>query len=136
MIIRLIEKNDINKGLIDLLKQVWFITEINDEVFEEFLNQKNFTYVVELDGKIIGCASLILQKKLIRNGGIAGYIEDVVIHEDFRNKKIGQQLVQKLVEEAKYQNCYKVILSCFTERVSFYERVGFYNESITMRIDI
>ena len=42
----------------------------------------------------------------------------------------------KLTYQDKNKNCYKIILSCFPERVSFYERNGFIQESITMRNNI
>lgn len=135
MIIRPIQKDDIGKGLLELLKEVWYVTEITDEVFDEFINQVNFTYVVEINSEIVGCASLYIQTKIIRNGGKCGFIEDVVVKEKYRGKKIGSMLIQQLIKIAKESNCYKVILSCFPDRVGFYERNGFYNESITMRLN-
>lgn len=136
MIIRPICKEDINKGLLDTLKEVWNITEIKEDLFNSFISQNIHTYVVELNDEIIGCASLYIQTKLIRDGGIAGFIEDVVVREKFRGKKIGSELIQKLIEKGKDLGCYKIILSCFPERVNFYETNGFYNESITMRLNL
>lgn len=133
MIIREVKKEDLNNGVLSTLKEVWHITEISDETFDDFVNNNNHMFVVEINDEIVGCATLHLQKKLIRNGGIAGFIEDVVIREEFRGKNIGSKLIKKLIDKSKEMNCYKVVLSCFPNRENFYIRNGFYNESINMR---
>jgi GNAT superfamily N-acetyltransferase len=93
----------------------------------------NYLFVAKIEDKIIGCATLHLQQKLIRDGGIAGFIEDVVVSEEFRGLKIGEKLIKRLVEKSKELKCYKVTLSCFTERIDFYKRCGFFVENSTMR---
>lgn len=133
MIIRDFQKDDINKGLLETYKEVWFIEEISEQTVDKFLSNDNYMVVCEVDNEIIGTATLHLQKKLIRNGGIAGLIEDVAVREKYRGGKIGTDLIQFLIEKAKNIGCYKVILSCFPERVEFYKRNGFNKESITMR---
>ena len=133
MIIREFKSEDIHKGLLETYKEVWSITEITQETLNKFLSNDNYMFVVEDDGQIVGSATLHLQQKLIRNGGISGLIEDVVVREKYRNQNIGSKLIESLIHKSKELGCYKVILSCFPERVSFYERNGFFNESITMR---
>jgi glucosamine-phosphate N-acetyltransferase len=113
---------------------VWYITEITENTLNEWLSNDNYMIVAEDEnGIIVGTCTLHLQKKFIRDGGIAGFIEDVAVRERLRGKNIGSLLVQKTIELAKDKNCYKVILSCFPERVPFYERNGFIQESLTMR---
>jgi glucosamine-phosphate N-acetyltransferase len=133
MIIRDFQKEDVNKGLLETYKEVWWITEISEATVDNYLDNDNYMAVVELDGEIIGTATLHIQRKMIRNGGVAGLIEDVAVREKYRGNNIGAQLVQYLIDKAKQMGCYKVILSCFPERVAFYERNGFVKESITMR---
>lgn len=133
MIIRQFEKDDVNKGLLETYKEVWWITEISEETINTYLDNGNYMVVAELDGEVVGTATLHIQRKIIRNGGVAGLIEDVAVREKHRGNNIGAQLVQHLIEKAKQMGCYKVILSCFPERVAFYERNGFIKESITMR---
>jgi len=135
MVIRELRKEDLLNGVLPTLKEVWNITEITDETYTEYINNNNHMFVVEVDGEIIGCATLHLQKKLIRDGGIAGFIEDVVIREEFRGNNIGSKLISKLIDKSKELGCYKVVLSCFPDRENFYIRNGFYNESINMRYD-
>ena len=135
MVIRELKKEDLLNGVLPTLKEVWNITEITDETYTEYINNNNYMFVVEIDGEIIGCATLHLQKKLIRDGGVAGFIEDVVIREEFRGNNIGSKLISKLIDKSKELGCYKVVLSCFPDRENFYIRNGFYNESINIRYD-
>lgn len=134
MIIREFQPDDINKGLLETYKEVWFLTEITEQTLQEWMNNDNIMVVAENEiGEIVGTCTLHLQKKFIRNGGIAGLIEDVAVRENLRGQNVGSLLVQKAIDIAKNKNCYKVILSCFPERVAFYERNGFVQESLTMR---
>jgi glucosamine-phosphate N-acetyltransferase len=132
MIIREFSEEDTD-GLLNLLKEVWSITNITSETLNKFHNNDNILFIVEDGGLIIGSLTLHLQYKLIRDGGIAGLIEEVVIKDPYRGRGIGSLLITEAIKKAKSLGCYKIILSCFPERVSFYERNGFNNESITMR---
>lgn len=136
MIIREFVNDDINNGLLDVLKETWFITEISEETLSEWHSSNNHMIVVELDNKIIGTLTLHTQKKLIRNGGLCGFIEDVAVKSEFRGNNIGSILVQEGIKKAGKLGCYKVILSCFDERINFYTRNGFFKESNTMRYNI
>lgn len=131
--IREFEKKDLERGLVKVLQEVWYIIHITDSILEKFLNEKNYLYVAVINNEVIGCATLHTQQKLIRNGGIAGFIEDVAVLEKHRGANIGSELIQALISKAKQLGCYKVVLSCFPERENFYKRNGFVNESINMR---
>lgn len=134
VIIRDFKREDCQNGLLETLKEVWSIDEIKDQTLDEFLLNNNHMVVAELNGEIVGTATLHLEKKLIRNGSTAGLVEDVAVREILRGQNIGYLLIQNLIEKAKHLGCYKVILSCFPERVNFYERNGFFQESILMRL--
>jgi glucosamine-phosphate N-acetyltransferase len=134
MTIREFQKGD-EAGLLEILKETWYITEIQENVLSEWMTN-NYNFVAVEEQEIIGTITLHLQRKLIRNGGLAGFIEDVAVKEKFRGNKIGFLLVQKALEKARDLGCYKVILSCFDERVNFYEKSGFFRECNTMRVDL
>lgn len=133
--IRKFEYKD-KKSVLDCLKEVWSIDNIDDNFLEEYLKNENHLYVILIGEDIVGCATLHLQKKLIRNGCIAGLIEEVVVKEKYRGQMIGEKLIKHLTEEAEKMGCYKIILSCYPERIAFYERCGFSKETITMRKNI
>ena len=134
MIIREFVPDDIKKGLLETYQEIWKIDEITEFTLRDWMSNNNYMIVAENDdGEIVGTCTLHLQKKFIRNGGVAGFIEDVAVREYLRGKNIGSQLVQKALELANEKNCYKVVLSCFSERVNFYKKNGFFEESLTMR---
>jgi predicted N-acetyltransferase YhbS len=135
MTIREFNSEDIHNGLLDVLKETWFITEISDETLNQWLISNNYMFVAEIDNVIIGTLTLHTQKKLIRNGGLCGFIEDVAVKSEYRGNNIGSLLVQEGIKKAKELGCYKVILSCFDERINFYTKNGFFKESNTMRFN-
>lgn len=136
MKIREFNSEDIHNGLLDVLKETWFITEISNETLTQWLMSSNYMFVAEIDNIVIGTLTLHTQKKLIRNGGLCGFIEDVAVKSEYRGNNIGSLLVQEGIKKAKELGCYKVILSCFDERINFYTKNGFFRESNTMRFNL
>lgn len=99
-------------------------------------NKYIHTYVIEYKREIIGTATLHVLKKLIHGGTYVGLIEDVCISKRFSGKGLGKQIIDALVEVAKEEKCYKVILNCSEENVGFYEKCGFEQKEVQMRLDI
>ena len=79
---------------------------------------------------IVGCAKLVLE---IKFGNNKGYIEDLVIDQDHRSKKLGSYLIYKLLECAKKNNCYLCTLTCTEDFKSFYQKIGFTGNKLNMR---
>ncbi|MBN2066560.1 MAG: GNAT family N-acetyltransferase [Candidatus Thermoplasmatota archaeon] len=55
-------------------------------------------------------------------------IENVVTHENFRKKGYGKSIIEKVVEYAKLEQCYKIMLLSSSVRTGahqFYEKIGF-----------
>lgn len=120
-----------------LVTQVWKSSDKKKfkHNFKKCLDNNSIFFIAEFNSIIVGSLMLHLQYKVIRNGAIAGFIEEVVVDELYRGNKIGQKLVNYATSHAFNLGCYKVILSCFPERVKFYTRCGYNQESITMRHD-
>tara|TARA_R110002051_G_C8417957_1_gene451280 strand:- start:124 stop:549 length:426 start_codon:yes stop_codon:yes gene_type:complete len=140
MIIRLGLRADVIH-MYKLLQQEWKMDEnIHDEMklhqFDHCLLNNSTFLVAEENDKIIGMLMLHLQHKLIRNGSRAAFIEEVIVDKDNRGKGIGEQLIKHACNSAMIQGCYKITLSCFENRVAFYERCGFNDESHSMRLNI
>lgn len=93
------------------------------------------TYVARLDGRVVGTAALVVERKFIHRGGKVGHIEDVAVHREFQKRGIGTQLVAHATEEARKLGCYKVILDCFDRLAPFYARLGYKTFNVGMRID-
>lgn len=74
---------------------------------------------------IIGSSTIFIETKLIHNFGKVAHIEDVIVHSDFRGKGLGKLLLDKCIEIAKQNGCYKIILDCSDDNCRFYENCGF-----------
>ena len=85
--------------------------------------------------RVIGCGSLILEKKFIRSLGVAGHIEDIVVKEGYRGKNLGLRLIEVLKLLAEDSKCYKVILDCSDKNVAFYQKCGFEKKGVQMGTD-
>ena len=140
IIIREIEENDLEKGFLESLDFLRKASDIDKNKAKEILRKikqsPNHIIHVAVDGnKIIGSTTLFIEQKFIRDGGLVGHIEDVVVRKDYEGKGIGIKLVMSMLERAKEKNCYKTILDCKDDVKQFYERIGFKHESNGMRYD-
>ena len=109
--------------------------EINSYKFMEYIvNIPKGTeiYVLKYNQCVLGCATLIIENKMIHNFSNVAHIEDVFIRPQFRNKKFGLELIRRLTDIAKNKNCYKVILDCKKELREFYIKCGFESKNIQM----
>ncbi len=106
------------------------------EIFRQRLRAGVLTYVALLEGRVVGTATLLVEQKFIHAGGRVGHVEDVAIHPQFQRRGIGLALVRHLTGEAQKLGCYKVILSCFEDRVPFYQNLGFRPHDVGMRLDL
>ena len=76
------------------------------------------SYTLALDGEeVVGYASLHIYSATLAE------IRSLVIKEGLRGKGIGSGLIEKLLEEAKYQEINKVF--ALTYRDNFFKRLGF-----------
>ena len=139
-IIRELEENDFKKGFLnalDTLKETSNITE--DKALEIFknikLNPKHIIVVAEINEKIVGSTTLLIEPKFIHEGGIVGHIEDVVVSKEFQGEKIGKKIIKYVLELAKNHGCYKTILDCSDDVKVFYEEIGFKYHSNELRFN-
>ena len=140
LIIRELEKEDFKKGFLqtmDTLRESSNISE--DKALEIFrniqLNQKHIIIVAEINGRIVGATTLLIEPKFIHQGGIVGHIEDVVVDKEFQGQKIGEKIIQYVLGIAKNNDCYKTILDCSDDVKQFYEKLGFKHHSNELRFN-
>jgi len=89
-------------------------------------------------GKQIGRLYLYILKNDLHKEPFA-FLEDVFVEEEFRKHGIGRQLVQKAIEEAKVQGCYKLIGNSRTFKTgvhAFYEKLGIKKWGFEFRMDL
>jgi glucosamine-phosphate N-acetyltransferase len=139
-IIRELRKEDLWNGFLTTLDTLRQASDIDknkaDEIFEKInSNPDHIVAVAELDGKIVGSTTLLIEPKFIHKGGLVGHIEDVVVDKKFQGQKIGEKIMKYLLEFAKNRGCYKTILDCTDEIKPFYEKLGFKHIANELRFD-
>jgi glucosamine-phosphate N-acetyltransferase len=129
---------DLKKGFLDSLASLADAALTYEEalkVFQARLRAGQRTYVAKIADRVVGTATLLVERKFIHHGGLVGHIEDVAVHKDYQRKGIGTSLVKHITEEARKLGCYKVILNCFENVAPFYMRLGYRKHDLGLRID-
>lgn len=100
-------------------------------------NPDYFLWVAETAaGDIVGTGMMHLQHKLSYHCGTAAHIEDVVVDETVRGHGVGEAIVQEAVITAINHFCYKVMLTCFAKTATYYEKFGFVQHDIGMKLTL
>lgn len=110
-------------------------TEMNDEEFNKTYNKifNNGTIIVaELNGKLIGSITVLLESKFLHNSCVYAHIEDVFVNEHHRRKTIGNSLVDNAVKYCRNEKVFKISLNCDENLKDFYELSNFDHRQINM----
>lgn len=142
IVIRKLEKDDYQKGYLDLLCDLSdTITDKSEEsfniVFENIISNPNHhVYVLEdvTKNMIIGNATLLVEPKFIHNGRNVGHIEDVVVTKKVQSRGLGKSLILYLTTLMNETGCYKLILDCNDKVQVFYSKCGFSSKAIQMSL--
>jgi glucosamine-phosphate N-acetyltransferase len=129
--VRKVSVEDFNDILL-LLHQLWPDKELHEKLlskaFLDALKSGNNEYFCsEADGKIVGFCSLTIMSTLWQEGYI-GYINEMIVDQNFRGQGIGTYLLTTVIEVAKKKDCRAIELaSAFhrNEAHGFYEGIGF-----------
>ncbi|MBO1299340.1 MULTISPECIES: GNAT family N-acetyltransferase [unclassified Enterococcus] len=111
----------INKnGLENLYSSVGWTEYTNDlERLEKAINHSLSVITSWHQGKLVGLI------RVVGDGQTILYIQDLLVHPDFQNKKIGTQLMDKVLQEYKDVR-QKILLTEDASNVRrFYEKFGF-----------
>ena len=138
--VRELKKEDLWNGFLTSLDSLKEASSINkekaDAIFEKInSNPDHIIAVAEIDGKIVGSTTLLIESKFIHNGGLVGHIEDVVVDKNHQGQKIGEKIMKFLLEISKNRGCYKTILDCTDDVKPFYEKLGFKQVANELRLD-
>lgn len=93
----------------------------------EVLDKENSVYIIGgfQDGNLIGIASMAVYKVI---SGYKGWIEDVVVHAEYRGRGMGRKLIERLLELSKEMKLTEVLLFTEDHRIAaktLYESFGF-----------
>lgn len=111
-----------------VLAQLTSVGDVSADQFNEFIALQGDGYILRAiedhNGRLVGIATLLLERKLIHGASKVGHIEDVAVDASQRGKGLGKVLISHLIEIAASKGCYKVILDCSEENVGFYQHCG------------
>jgi dTDP-glucose pyrophosphorylase len=107
------------------------------KILEKIIEDENhYLLVAELNNKLVGTATMLVQNNLTHYARPYAHIENVVTDLEYRKRGIGKLLISELINVAKSLDCYKVILNCTLQNSRFYESVGFsLTNEVEMRLD-
>ncbi|MFT5617718.1 MAG: GNAT superfamily N-acetyltransferase [Arenicella sp.] len=127
------ESKDI-QATYDLIKELAIYEKAGDKVVNtpEGMLKDGFgenpvfqLFVAENEGKVIGIALYFFSYSTWK--GRCLYLDDLVVSEKLRGNGIGKMLIEKLIEEAKAQNCAMVhwqVLDWNEPAIRFYKRLN------------
>ena len=94
-------------------------------------NDSSYSIVAKKGEQIIGFGSVFIFERI--RGGKCALLEDIIVDKSFRNLKVGSLIVNTLVEYAISKKCFKVVLETSSKSFSFYEKLKFKKNGISMR---
>lgn len=87
--------------------------------------------------RVVGTASLLLERKLLRGGARVGHVEDVAVLPEFQGRGVGASLLRHVLGACAAAGCYKVVLDCPPAKEGFYEKFGIFRTgTLNMRKDL
>merc|ERR1711913_91131 len=127
---------DYDRGFLELLGQLTSVGNISreewDARFEAMKSCKDTYYVVVIEdialARVIGAATLVVEKKFIHSCGLVGRLEDVVVSDVYRGKQLGKLVVATTSLLATKLGCYKITLNCNDKMIKFYNAMGYKSE--------
>ena len=89
------------------------------------LNSNHIIVVYEKDNELIAFGTLLIEAKLTYNISYLGHIENIFVHEKYRQQGFGKKIVSYLIQYAKKNKCYRIDLTCEEHLIPFYKSLGF-----------
>lgn len=143
MIIRKAISEDIDNGLLDVFIEGYryhchgrpdiFSNKSDDALNDDLKHMvpSDNILVIEKDGKIVGYIAYEIREKHAKTM----WVDQLVISEDCRGKGYGKELMNKIDEIAKEENCERIELECwaFNENaLGMYEHLGFGEQRVKL----
>ena len=94
-------------------------------------------YVAELDGAVVGTATLYVVPNLTPGARPSAIAENVVVDARVRGRGVGAALMRAAIDEARAKGCFRLKLSSNNARVDahrFYERLGFERSNVGFKL--
>jgi glucosamine-phosphate N-acetyltransferase len=77
---------------------------------------------------------VVLERKLLRNAGLIGHIEDIAVSKSMQGRKLGLRLINALDAISAAMGCYKVILDCSKDNIRRYASLAGTHSSLLRKV--
>lgn len=67
--------------------------------------------------QIVASGTIVLERKLLRNAGLIGHVEDIAVSKAMQGRKLGLKLINTLDAIGAAMGCYKIILDCSKDNI-------------------
>jgi len=137
IIFRPVKRKDLDEvfPLLQQLTVISYSSRDKDDCWNRFITNNSSNSIVGVyNDKVIAYGSIVIENKI--RGGIAGYIEDIVVDKSVRGKNIGIKLIKELVKIGSNNNCYRITLTCKQNLINFYQKNNFKVDNIAMKLHL
>jgi glucosamine-phosphate N-acetyltransferase len=114
-VIRPLRSDDYAKGFLSTLAQLTDVGQPTAETFAERFSyfrqhaHEYFTIVIEdvKNARVVAAGTVFIERKFIRNNGLVGHIEDIVVLDSCRGMRFGWFIIEQLKYIGASVGCYK-----------------------------
>lgn len=103
-------------------------SDIN-ELWNQMLTDKNYHIIVGLiDGVIVSSCTIVIIPNLTHNQKPYALIENVISHEEYRERGYASSVLEYAKKIASENNCYKIMLLTGSKKdstLNFYRKAGY-----------
>ncbi len=103
-------------------KEWWTSTRTKNDIKIMLKNTDIIIGIVNEEKKLIGFA------RILTDSIFKAEIYDIIIHDKYRNKKLGSALINKILKHEKLSNVKQFNLQCKEEMIPFYKKSGFIDD--------
>ncbi|KGX88293.1 GNAT family N-acetyltransferase [Pontibacillus marinus] len=108
------------KSVIRLYQNVGWWEDMKESEIEDIL-ERTISVGAWIDDELVGFA------RAVSDGKFRAYVEDVVVHHQYRRKEIGTHIIERLLHELEHIDI--ISLFCDETLIPFYEIEGFRSSS-------
>jgi ribosomal protein S18 acetylase RimI-like enzyme len=109
------------------------------EIFQRISRYPNYGIYVasDVNGAIVGTFALLIMDNLAHKGSPSAVVEDVCVEERLRGRGIGRTMMNRAMDIARENGCYKLVLSSNLAREkahAFYRLLGFEQHGLSFHV--
>lgn len=139
MNIRKLEQGDYDRQYLAVLGDLTRVGTVSRELFNKTFAAIQgagniHIFVAEERGALLGSGTLVVEQKFIHSCKAVGHIEDIVVRKEYQHRGYGTKIVDFLLNLARKQNCYKVILNCTEELSRFYQHMNLKKKGVELSL--